>query len=149
MLQHYLRSTVRKLKQNTSYTLINVLGLTMGILCATAIFLKVRHELSFENFHQDVDRIYRIVMTDSSYGEIEFKPGVPIPLAPALRLDFPEMEEVVLINQNMFNPVVTFQDENGMLQKHKEEGRGCPGRLQLFPSGELRSIGWRFASCIG
>ena len=122
MLKHYLRSTTRKLKQNTSYTLINIFGLSLGVLCATAIFLKVRHELSFEDFHHDADRMYRIVMTDHSYGEIEYKPGVPVPLAPALRLDFPEMEEVVLINQNMFSPVVTFNDEQGLIQKHMEEG---------------------------
>ncbi|GAB3506481.1 hypothetical protein GCM10027442_10770 [Emticicia fontis] len=58
MLPNYLKIAVRKLTRNKLYSFINVLGLTLGICTCLVIYLITQYEFSFDNFHQDRDRIY-------------------------------------------------------------------------------------------
>jgi putative ABC transport system permease protein len=61
MLWTYLKIAARNLAKNRPYVLINIGGLAIGIACCLLIFLIIRFETSFDNFHPDKDRIYRIV----------------------------------------------------------------------------------------
>src|SRR3984957_17179420 len=65
MFQNYFRTAWRNLVRHKVNTTINVLGLTLGITVCLIIFLLVRFELSYDRFHPDKDRIYRIVATSS------------------------------------------------------------------------------------
>jgi putative ABC transport system permease protein len=65
MLQNYFKTAWRNLVRHKVNTTINVLGLTMGITVCLIIFLLVRFELSYDGFHPDKDRIYRVVATSS------------------------------------------------------------------------------------
>jgi putative ABC transport system permease protein len=60
MLQNYLKIALRNLLRNKVYSFINVLGLAIGISACLVIFLLVSFELSFDNFHPDRERIYRV-----------------------------------------------------------------------------------------
>ncbi len=58
MLPNYLNIAFRKLARNKIYSFINVLGLTLGICTCLVIYLITQYEFSFDNFHEDRDRIY-------------------------------------------------------------------------------------------
>jgi len=61
MFPNYLTSAVRAARRHLGYTAINVIGLAVGIAVCLLITLYVRHELSYDDFHAEVDRIYRVI----------------------------------------------------------------------------------------
>nr|WKN37790.1 ABC transporter permease [Tunicatimonas sp. TK19036] len=91
MLKNYLKVALRNLWKRKAQTLINVLGLSLGLASAIVIFLIVRYELSFDRFHTKVDRVYRIVTDFKSPDGEGGNSGVPRPLPEALRQDFPDV----------------------------------------------------------
>src|SRR5438132_526426 len=60
MIKNYFITALRSILKNRIYSLINVVGLSLGIGVSLLIFLFVSHELSFDKFHRDADRIYRM-----------------------------------------------------------------------------------------
>ena len=76
MIKNQLLFTLRRLGRHKLTTTINVLGLTLGILSCVLIYLYVVFEFSYDKFHSDADRIYRVVSNDA---------GMAGPLGPALR----------------------------------------------------------------
>lgn len=61
MLKNYFRTAWRSLVRQKIYTIINVTGLAFGICSCLVIYLINSYDLSFDRFHPDGDRIYRIV----------------------------------------------------------------------------------------
>ena len=60
MFQNYLKIAWRNITRNKVYTFINVLGLSLGVCACIVIYLLTDHELGYDKFHPDKDRIYRI-----------------------------------------------------------------------------------------
>ena len=87
MLRNYVNIAWRNLARHKAYTLINLLGLGLGIACATIIFAVVRYHLSFDTFHPNANRTYRIV-TERHRDDISYQGGVPAPLGKQFRADF-------------------------------------------------------------
>lgn len=86
MLKNYFKIAVRTLLKNKTYALINILGLSIGITCASLILFYVEDELTYDQFNTKHDRIYRIIESDNTdpsrvekYGQTS--PGVPIAMA--------------------------------------------------------------------
>jgi putative ABC transport system permease protein len=96
MLSNYMKIAARNLKNNKAYTLINIAGLALGMSCAILIFMLVRYHLSFDNFHADSDRIYRIV-TEQHRDNIDYQRSVPAPLGKIFRNDYTFGEKVARI----------------------------------------------------
>ena len=72
MLKNYLKIALRNLKKSAGYTVINILGLAIGMTCCVLIALYVWDETSFDRFHDDAEQIYRLrVERYSSGGESE------------------------------------------------------------------------------
>ena len=71
MLKSYLKSAVRHLFKRRGYVVINVGGLALGLACCMLILLFVRDELSYDRFHENADRLYRVAV-DSEV------PGTPV-----------------------------------------------------------------------
>ncbi len=92
MFQNYIKTTFRNIKRHKGYSFITITGLAIGIACCILIFMFVSHELCYDNYHKDVDRIYRIATIVKS-GSVEkpFARGLT-PLVPTLRENFPEVE---------------------------------------------------------
>ncbi len=61
MIKNYFKTAWRNLKRNKVYSAINITGLSLGLACAMLILLYVKDEVSYDRFHQDVTRIYRVV----------------------------------------------------------------------------------------
>ena len=86
---------VRNLLRHKAYSLINILGLAIGLGCAILILLYVQFEMSFDRFQENSDRIYRVVReTRTQDGSVTASGGTSGPLAPALLKDFPEVEAI-------------------------------------------------------
>jgi putative ABC transport system permease protein len=61
MLQNYLRIAFRGLWRKRTFSFLNIMGLAVGIAACLLLFLLIRHELSFDNFHSKRNRIYRVI----------------------------------------------------------------------------------------
>ena len=92
MLKNYLKIAYRNLLRFRGYTLINILGLSIGLSCCILILLFLKDELSYDRYHEKSDRIYRIVEEFSREGKPYFFPHTPAPLANTLG-DYPEVLE--------------------------------------------------------
>jgi putative ABC transport system permease protein len=86
MLKQQLRFTLRRLSRHKLTTGINILGLTLGVLACLVIYLYVTFEFSYDKFHADRDRIYRVIVsTSKTNGSHNEGPWMPPPLAADLR----------------------------------------------------------------
>jgi putative ABC transport system permease protein len=97
MLKNYLKVAFRTLRRNKGYTAINVGGLAVGLAVCLAIALYIQHERSFDRFHTNAERLYRITKTDTTEGEVEVGTPTthPAPLGPALEDALPDVAETV------------------------------------------------------
>ena len=101
MLVNYFRTAIRNLAKNKTFTLINTIGLALGMACGLGIFMIVHYENSFDNFHPNNKNIYRVV-SDIRYPEgNQYQSGVPFPLPAALRTDFPQIKHVASVFGNL------------------------------------------------
>lgn len=98
MYKNYLKVAYRNLIKKKAYSFINISGLALGIACCVLIFMFVRDEMSYDNYHTKGDRIYRLI-----HGELAADGSTPYPfwvwnnapVGPALKDDFPEIDKVV------------------------------------------------------
>jgi len=93
MIKNYLVTALRNLRRNKVFSLINVLGLSIGISAALVIYLIIQYDFSFEKFQKDGDRIYRVVTDMKFAGEPFNNSGVPFPLPEATRSEVSGIEE--------------------------------------------------------
>jgi putative ABC transport system permease protein len=94
MIVNHLKIALRSLRKSKSYALLNLLGLTSGLVVFILITLYTSHEFSYDQYHKKVDRIYRVYKQDMDnfyQGTNKFA-VVPTPLAPTMQRDFPEVE---------------------------------------------------------
>jgi len=95
MIKNYLRVALRNLWRHKGFSFLNIMGLTIGMSACFLIFLYVKFELSYDDFHSKGDRIYRIV-TDIVNPSETLHFSVAAPAMPvAAKRDFPEIEKTV------------------------------------------------------
>lgn len=92
MIYNHFLIALRNIRRHFSYALLNILGLTLGIATCIIIFLVVRNELSYDQYNRKADRTYRVTMN-----ALDFNPSVSMAITPALRNDFPELEQVTQV----------------------------------------------------
>jgi putative ABC transport system permease protein len=95
MFKNYLKIIIRILRRSRAFSLINIAGLAVGLACSLIITLYLHHELNFDRFHKNSDRIYRVCAHIIQGSEPFRGAWTSPPLADALKEDFPEVEEVV------------------------------------------------------
>ena len=92
MLNNYFKIAFRNLYNQKVYSLINVFGLAIGMACCLLILAFVRNEWSFDRFHEDAGAIYRVdTHTVTPDHQREVKAGQPLPLAPTIAEEFPDV----------------------------------------------------------
>ncbi len=95
MLQNYLKIAFRNILKNKAFSLINIVGLSIGLSAAFVIGSIIYYDLTFDKFHKDGDRVYRVTTAFASPEGNFYNGGVTVPLAQALKdLDMAELESV-------------------------------------------------------
>ena len=97
MLKNYLKIALRNFKRHKGYSFINLAGFAIGMACCLLILMYIRHETSYDKYHKDGDRVYRIaqdIRTQTS--NRVFAPISPM-VAPTLKADFPQVEQAARI----------------------------------------------------
>lgn len=92
MLTNYLKIALRTLRKQPGYTVINLFGLAVGLACCVLIYLYVTDELSYDRFHTNAERTYRLERTQPGGSRSAFTDG---PSGPTLAADYPEIEAAV------------------------------------------------------
>ncbi|HZL11649.1 MAG TPA: ABC transporter permease [Prolixibacteraceae bacterium] len=95
-----LRSVVRSFYRFKYYTLVNLFGLILGLSCSIVLFLYVSFEFSYDQFHTDKDRIFRMSEISTSPQKKEMYPLVRIPVGPDMKDAFAEIEDFTRIKLN-------------------------------------------------
>jgi putative ABC transport system permease protein len=93
MLQNYLKIAWRNLIRAKTYASINIAGLAVGMAASALIFLWVQSELNFDRFYSKTDRLFQVYNRDKFSGVTQAWGATPIPLAPALKQDYPDIED--------------------------------------------------------
>lgn len=111
MLSHYLKIALRNLLKQKMYGLINILGLSIGLASCVLIMLFVLEHLSYDTFHENSDRIYRVnYKAKLTPNEDPFYIGAtPPPVARTLMNEFPEIEMATRIYPG--GSLIRYQDK--------------------------------------
>ncbi|TAJ59326.1 MAG: FtsX-like permease family protein [Chitinophagaceae bacterium] len=118
MIRNYLKIGWRNLTKNRSYAFINIFGLSLGIACSIVIFTIVKYHLGFDNFHENKDRIYRVV-TEWHDDEPGTSEAVPSPVGRAFRSEFTFAEKTARVIS--YNDALVVMDAGSDRKKFKEE----------------------------
>lgn len=94
MFQNNFKIAFRNLLRNKAFSIINISGLAIGMASAILILLWVQNEMSHDRFHEKNDRLYQVWSNDKINGTIRSLTYTPEIMAPSLKTDFPEIEEV-------------------------------------------------------
>lgn len=93
MLRNYLTVAFRNLWKHKFYSFINILGLALGLACFLFIFLFIRDELSYDQYHEKADRIYRVNFDGHAFDQDLNFAVVGAPLGPTVLEAYPEVEQ--------------------------------------------------------
>lgn len=116
MFKNYFKVAWRNLVKKTAYSIINIFGLGLGIACCLLIFLYVQDELSYDNYHEKGDRIYRVThgwkSSEKKGAKADGRHWVwgNAPIGPALKREFPEIEKVVQFSGSA-DILLTYEDK--------------------------------------
>src|ERR1700712_3893476 len=102
MFKNYLTTAFRNFRRNKVFSVINVLGMSIGISAALIIFLIAYYEFSYDKFEPDRDRIYRVVL-EAGANHDGHSTGLPAPLGAAVENEVTGVEHTV--------PVFSFQGD--------------------------------------
>jgi putative ABC transport system permease protein len=92
-----LKTSWRNLRSHKAYLAINTIGLAVGISACLLVFLLIQYETSFDDFHKNKDRIYRVVAATKTPAGMNYSKASAFPVAQALRIDYPQLEHVARI----------------------------------------------------
>ncbi len=99
MFRNYIKSAVRNLAKHKLYAGINIFSLALGLALCVLVVSHVAYELSFDKFHHNLDRTFR-VRTEYSSEDIERRSALAMaPLAPAMVDELPEVEKAVVLRR--------------------------------------------------
>ncbi len=93
MIKSFLTSAFRAIKRQKVFSIINILGLSVGISVSLMLFLFIQHELGFDKFHEKGDRIFRVVSKYTTNSGRNSNSGITFgSVVPEMLKDIPEVE---------------------------------------------------------
>jgi len=129
MFGNYFKITIRNLRRKKGYSFINIAGLALGMSCTILILLWVQDELSYDRFHVNAERLYRVADYEkyTNGEEVTFSMNPP-DLAPVLMEEFPEIVNAARI-RTIRNAVFQYAEK-----KFTETGLvfADPSLLEMF-----------------
>ena len=126
MFKNYFKTAWRTLWKNKIFSVINVLGLAIGISASLVIYLIASYNLSFDKFEKDNNRIYRLVWTIVAAGEKYYVTGITYEMPPAIKKEITGLDAVVPFSIFNNNPKISvpvanaaepivFKNQNGFV----------------------------------
>lgn len=130
MLHHYLKVAFRSFRRYLGYSVINVVGLGVGLAACALIFLYIEHELSYDEFHNKSDRIYRILIQDTNRGAPETSATLPVRVTPGLEKSVPQIRGSARISDSRGETYVSSNGGEGVFSTEVLEAE--PSFFELF-----------------
>jgi putative ABC transport system permease protein len=97
LLKNYLLSLARNAARDKFFTILNLLGLAVGITASILIFIYIRDQLTYDRHHEHYDRIYRLESDFFINEKQDLFAVTQLPMAPTLKDEYPEVEEYARI----------------------------------------------------
>ncbi|MFH1194905.1 MAG: ABC transporter permease [bacterium] len=159
MFRNNLVSVLRSLWKNKTTTVINVVGLTIGITVAIVLLVIIKNEKSFDGFHKDLTSLYRVLIKyDAENGGKQLiSERTPSALGENLELDFPELKNRVVvtsdiskikIGDNLYDETALYADNNflknfsfPLIQGNNEDALSEPNSIVLTESLSKKVLG--------
>ncbi|HLF34076.1 MAG TPA: FtsX-like permease family protein [Cyclobacteriaceae bacterium] len=116
MLRNYFLIAARTILRQKFYSMINVFGLTLGIVISFLIALYILDELSYDRFHENIGRMYRLDLHGKLGGQEVFTTNTAPVIAGALVNEIPEVEQSMRI-ENWDDVIIKYQDKSFMENK--------------------------------
>ncbi|MFC2157182.1 ABC transporter permease [Acidobacteriota bacterium] len=98
MLKNYLKMTLRNLKRHKGYSLLNIVGLAVGMACFILIMLYINYEFSYEDHNPNAEYVYSIYVEHHGLDESYPVDSTPVPLAEMIHREIPEIEDFTRID---------------------------------------------------
>src|SRR5688572_27548933 len=108
MISNYLKTSLRFIRKRWGLTILNIAGYVIGIAACIVILQNILYETSYDRFHQNFDRIYRVRL-DHYYPFDVYQNSTAIsfaPIGPELKSQYPEIKEFVRVGREHQNLVV-------------------------------------------
>ena len=137
MFKNYLKIALRSFGRQKLFTFINVAGLSIGISAAVVIYLIVHFDFTFDKFHKDGDRIYRVVTNDVYQGEPGFNSGICGPMGGAVKNQVTGVE-VVAPFYTLWQPDVFVASKDNTPVKFKKQDNVVLADNQYFKIFEYK-----------
>ena len=96
MFKNYLKTALRNFNRQKGYSTINITGLTIGFTVSIMLLLWIMDELSYDGFHKNADKIFRVVQ-EMETDRVYITPATPAPLGAELLRDYPEVENAARV----------------------------------------------------
>lgn len=126
-LSNHFKVAWRYLFRNKAFSFVNISGLAIGMASAILILLWIHSELTYDQFHSKKDRVYQVYSRDVFDGNLQVWGETPMLVAPTIKSDYPEVEEVVRMNW-----VAAFILKTGDKQLQTTGYLTDPGIFKLF-----------------
>jgi putative ABC transport system permease protein len=111
MIRNYIKVALRNLLKHKGYTFINILGLAVGIAASVLIVLYITHEMSYDKFHENADRTYRITADWSNQGDSRIHQlGTPYILAQTIREKYPQVGSITQLSGPVGDLILRYKD---------------------------------------
>ena len=135
MIRNYLKITLRQLWRNRLFTILNIVGLSIGISTTCIIYRIVSYEYSFNTKIPEKERIYRVVSRFSNAGKESGNAGIPLPLPEAIKTQVIGVERVVPFFEQYFQKVTISQSGKVILEEDYEDRipRTTSNYFAVFP----------------
>jgi len=115
MLKNYLTTALRSLLKNKLFSLINIMGLAIGLACFTLIILYVQNELSYDRHHDSAENIYRLSLMGNMAGNSFHAAVTGGPVGEIMESEVPEIVEHVTLYKS-YRPVLLEVNEHKFYQ---------------------------------
>lgn len=119
MLQNYFKVALRNILKHKFFSIINIVGLVIGMSCCLMIFVYVQDELSYDRFHQGYENIYRIGLHGRVSGQEIMTSNSSLPVGPAMKNEIPGIEESLRLRLTTFGSGFAMRNEDKIFTEEK------------------------------
>ncbi|MBL6449543.1 ABC transporter permease [Fulvivirga sp. 29W222] len=99
MVKNYIKVALRNITKHKFFSIINILGLTIGVAACLFVTMYIYDELNYDHFHVKGERIYRVNLHGKLGGQEIYTASTSFPMAKALVAEIPEVEEATRVNE--------------------------------------------------